>query len=109
MPSTAGTGSEVTQWATIWDEDKNAKYSIDDPRLKPKMAIIVTQLTLSMPAEMTLSSGLDAMSQAMESFWSKHTTPVVQQISYRAVEIIVNNLKNAIIQPDNLLTREKTL
>ncbi len=107
IPSTAGTGSEVTQWATIWDENKNGKLSIDSPMLKPKMAIIVPELTLSMPVQITLSTGLDAMSHAIESYWSKHTNPIVQEIAYRAIELIVQNLRKAIEEPYNLNVREK--
>lgn len=107
VPSTAGTGSEVTQWATIWDENKTAKYSIDHPLLKPKLSIIVPELTLSMPADMTLATGLDAMCQAIESYWSKHTTPVVQEIAYRAVELVIQNLRRAIQRPNNINVREK--
>ncbi len=107
LPSTAGTGSEVTQWATIWDENKMGKFSIDDPMLKPKMAIIVPELTLSMPAKMTLATGLDALCQAIEAYWSKHTTPVVQEISYRAVELVIQNLRKAVELPDDIVVREK--
>ncbi len=106
LPSTAGTGSEVTQWATIWDENKTGKFSIDTPGIKPKMAIIVPELTLSMPSEMTISTGLDAMCQAIESYWSRHTTPIVQQIAYRAVELSIKNLRNAVEHPDDLIVRE---
>ena len=107
VPSTAGTGSEVTQWATIWDENKICKFSIDDPKLKPKMSIIVPELTVSMSVKMTLTTGLDAMCHAVESYWSMHTTPIVQEIAYRAVEIIVHNLRKAVDQPDNIVVREK--
>ena len=54
VPTTAGTGSEVTQWATIWDVSKTAKFSIDAPELKPKMALIVPEFTLSLPKRMIL-------------------------------------------------------
>jgi len=106
VPSTAGTGSEVTQWATIWDENKTGKFSIDDPMLKPKMAIIVPELTLSVPKKLTLSTGLDAMCHAIESYWSKHTTPVVQEIAYRAIELIIENLRKAVDDPNNIGARE---
>lgn len=107
VPTTAGTGSELTQWATIWDENKTCKLSIDDHMLKPKLALIVPELTLSMSAKMTLSTGLDAMCQAIESYWSKYTTPVVQEIAYRAVELVMQNLMIAIKQPQNTNVREK--
>ena len=107
IPSTAGTGSEITQWATIWDKDKSGKFSIDAPELKPKLAIIVPELTLTLPNDLTLSTGLDAMSHAMEAYWSKYTTPLVQDLAYRAVELIVENLKRAVMEPQNLVVRER--
>jgi alcohol dehydrogenase class IV len=67
VPTTAGTGSELTQWATIWDMHKNVKYSIDHEYLKPKLAIIVPELTLSLSKELSLTTGLDALSHAVEA------------------------------------------
>lgn len=107
VPSTAGTGSEVTQWATIWDVNKAGKMSIDTPGLKPKRAMIVPELTVTVPLLMTLSTGLDAMSQAVEAYWSKHTTPIVQELAYRAIEIIVQNLKATLDNPNDRAYREK--
>ena len=107
VPTTAGTGSEVTQWATIWDMDNKAKYSIDIPGLQPKLAVIVPELTTSVSSFMTLSTGLDAMCQAIEAYWSKHTTPLVQEIAYRSIELVIDNLRNAVDDPSNLAVREK--
>lgn len=107
LPSTAGTGSEITQWATVWDENKNGKYSLDAPGLKPKMAIVVPELTLSMPAKITIATGLDTVCHAIESYWSKHTTPLVQEIAYRAVEIAIQNLRKAVEHPGDITVREK--
>ena len=107
IPTTAGTGSEVTQWATIWDKKDKKKYSIDCPQLKPKSAYIVPEFTLSLSAELTLSTGLDALSHAVEAYWSRFTTPLVQDIAYRAVELIVNHLREVVESPDDLSLREK--
>jgi len=107
VPTTAGTGSEVTQWATIWDKTDKKKYSIDCPQLKPKAAYIVPEFTLSLSAELTLSTGLDALSHAVEAYWSRFTTPLVQDIASRAVELIVNHLRDVIESPDSLVLREK--
>ncbi len=107
VPTTAGTGSELTQWATIWDANKLGKYSIDVPELKPRLALIVPEFTLSLPPIITLSTGLDALSHAVEAYWSKHTTPLVQEIACRSIEIILENLKKTIQYPSNLLYREK--
>ncbi|MBS4208298.1 phosphonoacetaldehyde reductase [Bacillus sp. FJAT-50079] len=107
VPSTAGTGSELTQWATIWDENKLEKFSIDAPGLRPKKAMIVPELTLTVPKKMTLATGLDAMCQAIESYWSKHTNPIVQDIAYRAVELVIQNLRKSLYNPNDIASREK--
>jgi len=107
VPTTSGTGSEVTPWATVWDEGKSGKFSIDDTGLKPALALIVPELTASMPAAMTLSTGLDAMCQAIEAYWSRHTTPLVQEIAYRAIQLVIANLRRAVDEPRDLETRER--
>lgn len=107
VPTTAGTGSEVTQWATVWDKVGKKKYSLDCPQLKPKVAYVVPEYTLSLSAELTLSTGLDALSHAVEAYWSRHTTPLVQDIAYRAIELLVSHLRQALDSPDDLSLREK--
>ena len=107
VPTTAGTGSEVTQWATIWDVSKTAKFSIDAPELKPKMALIVPEFTLSLPKRMILSTGLDAVAHAMEAFWAKHTTPLVGDLALQAVNLMTENLAPALKDPENLAVRER--
>ncbi len=106
IPTTAGTGSELTQWATIWDVNKKMKYSIDSPGLFPKKALIVPELTLSMSKELTLSTGLDALSHATEAYWSRHTDPLVQELAYRAIQLILEYLPKVLNKQDNLLWRE---
>lgn len=106
VPSTSGTGSEVTQWATVWDERKACKFSIDAPGLKPVLALIVPELTASMPPSMTLSTGLDTMCQAIEAYWSRHTTPLVQEIAYRAIQLVIAFLQKGLDEPRDLETRE---
>lgn len=106
VPSTAGTGSELTQWATIWDANKSGKFSIDNPGLKPVQALIVPELTVTLPKSLTLATGLDALAHAMEAYWSKHTNVLVQDIAHRAIELIVQNLPEVLSCPNNLLLRE---
>lgn len=96
IPTTSGTGSEFTKWATIWDVNKTAKFSIDDKALYAKEAILVPELLHTVPTKMMLSTGLDAMCQAMESFWAKATNPLVQDIATMAMIRIKENLKNAL-------------
>lgn len=106
IPTTSGTGSEVTQWATVWDPKNKEKYSVDCPQLKPKAAIIVPELTATLSKELTVSTGLDALCHATEAYWSRFTTPLVRDIAYRAVELILKNLKNASENPSDIRLRE---
>lgn len=96
VPTTSGTGSEFTKWATIWDENKTAKFSIDDKGLYAKEAILVPELLYSLPKRMMLSTGLDAMCQAMESFWAKATNTLVQDIATMAMIRIKESLQGAL-------------
>lgn len=107
IPTTSGTGSELTQWATIWDINRKYKFSIDDIRLKPSLAIIVPELTLTLPTFLTLSTGFDALSHAIEAYWSRHTSPLVQDLSYRAIQIILKNLRNTIENPNDISLRDQ--
>lgn len=97
IPTTAGTGSEVTQWATVWDYQGIKKYSIDSKGLKPVTAIIVPELTYTLPKRVVLSTVLDALSHAVEAFWSVKTNAVIQEVALRAVTLIANNLKNVLL------------
>lgn len=76
IPTTAGTGSEVTPWATIWDQAAGRKHSLHQHWTWPEAAIVDAQLMQSLPAGATLASGLDALSHALESIWNRHRNPV---------------------------------
>ncbi len=102
VPTTAGTGSELTRWATVWDKVNIAKYSIETPTLAFDEAYFVVSFTLSMPKKLTLSTGLDALCQATEAYWAKSTTPSVQRLALQAIRIIVNNLPKVLSNLDNL-------
>lgn len=71
VPSAAGTGSEVTRFATIWDVNKVSKFSIDCQENYAKKNVVIPELTLTLPARLTLSTGLDALCHASEAFWAK--------------------------------------
>lgn len=105
VPSTSGTGSEVTKWATVWDVNKVSKFSIECRSLYPKQALIIPELTASMPPKLTLATALDALCHASEAFWAKQTTPLVQELSHRAIDIIMTNLKPALIAPADIKLR----
>lgn len=85
IPTTAGTGSEVTPWATVWDRQKGKKYSLHLPQTWPSHAVIDPELMLSLPASVTLQSGLDALSHALESIWNVNANPVSDTFAVAAV------------------------
>jgi alcohol dehydrogenase len=76
VPTTAGTGSEVTSWATVWDTENKKKYSLARPNLYPECAVIDPRLMLGVPRGLTISTGLDALSHALESIWNVNSNPV---------------------------------
>lgn len=96
MPTTAGTGSEVTRWATIWDPQEKRKLSIDHAQGYPKAAVIIPAWTEGMPAALTLSTGLDALTHAMEAYWSARRNPVSQGMALLAAEKIRDALPAAL-------------
>jgi phosphonate metabolism-associated iron-containing alcohol dehydrogenase len=76
VPTTAGTGSEVTSWATVWDTQSGKKYSLSRPNLYPKHAVVDPALMLGKPRQLTISTGLDALSHALESLWNVNVNPI---------------------------------
>ncbi|MEA5010975.1 MAG: phosphonoacetaldehyde reductase [Angelakisella sp.] len=106
VPTTSGTGSEVTKWATIWDMKVKSKLSIDAVSLYPKMALMVPELTISLNRRLTLSTGLDALSHAMEAFWAKSRTPLSQALALNAISQVKKYLPLAIQDGNNLMARQ---
>jgi len=92
VPTTAGTGSEVTMWSTVWDMEEKRKYSITHPSLYPQKAIIDPELTLTLPEKETVYSGLDALSHAMEAIWNKNHNPVSDMYALKAIGLIRKHL-----------------
>ena len=89
VPTTAGTGSEVTSWATVWDTQGQQKYSLARPELYPSHAVIDPALMLGMSRELTISTGLDALSHALESIWNRNANAVsTNHAVYAASELI---------------------
>jgi len=92
VPTTAGTGSEVTCWGTVWDDIGLKKYSISNPLLYPSRAYCDPQLTLSLPWETTLSTALDALSHALESIWNNNASEQTREYAIKAVDLILEHL-----------------
>ena len=107
VPTTAGTGSEVTVAAVIADPERQAKLVIIDPRLVPKMAALDPSLMTGLPPHITAATGIDALTHAVESFVGRWTTPYSEGMSLSAVGLIFENLPIAYRDGKNLAAREK--
>ncbi|QLJ52645.1 MAG: iron-containing alcohol dehydrogenase, class IV [Candidatus Fermentimicrarchaeum limneticum] len=107
IPTTAGTGSEVTPFAVISDKEKKLKAPVRNRYLFPKVAVVDPQLTASMPKELTANTGADALAHALEALWSKKAGPITDYLALRAVKIIFENLKKACDEPQNIEVREE--
>jgi len=92
VPTTAGTGSEVTPWATIWDRERQLKHSLHLNETWPSLALVDPELMLSLPAPVTLQSGLDALSHALESIWNVNANPVSDTFAVAAAQEILQTL-----------------
>ena len=88
IPTTAGTGSEVTMWATIWDMEEKKKYSLSHPLLYCAIALLDPELTLTLPLKETMYSGLDALSHAMEAIWNKNHNPLSDILALEAILLV---------------------
>ena len=104
VPTTSGTGSEVTPWGTIWGDD-GIKFSVNDTKLYPSHAILDAHLCLTMPRDITLATGLDALSHAMESIWNQRHMALTDALATEAITIIRASLEKAITHPGELQTR----
>ncbi len=105
VPTTAGTGSEVTMWATIWDDANRSKWSLSDPALYPESALVDPALTLGATEELTIVTALDALSHAMEAIWNRNHNPVSDALAMRAIAVIMASLPCALEQADDLAAR----
>ncbi len=92
VPTTSGTGSEVTSWATIWDTEAAKKYSLARDDLYPTDAVVDPALMLGMPRFLTISTGLDALSHALESLWNVNANPVSAQFAVAAARDVLAHL-----------------
>lgn len=108
-PTTAGTGSELTPWATIWDKKEAKKYSLSLPDLYPDFVIYEPKLTLTLPLEITKQSALDALSHALESIWNKNANPISTHNAIKACEMIMKYLPKLAKKPNNLKFRRKIM
>ena len=107
VPTTAGTGSEVTVAAVISDPVTHKKLVIDDPRMVPKMAALDPTLMTGLPPHITAATGIDALTHAIEAFVGNWTTSYSDGMALSAVSLIFENLRTAYTDGQNLAAREK--
>lgn len=107
VPTTAGTGSEVTVAAVISDPDTHKKLVIVDPRMVPKMAALDPLLMVGLPPHITAATGIDALTHAIEAFVGKWSTAYSDGMALSAVGLIFENLRVAYKDGKNLAAREK--
>jgi len=105
VPTTAGTGSEVTCWATVWDEGAGQKHSLAHPGLYPELALVDPQLMLGKPIGLTIQTGLDALSHSLESLWNHSANPVSMAHAVTAARGILANLQALVAAPGDLELR----
>ncbi|MGN0529050.1 MAG: iron-containing alcohol dehydrogenase family protein [Eubacterium sp.] len=107
VTTTSGTASEVTNISVLTDLAQNLKQPMNDPAMYPKIAVIDPELTITVPAQITASTGLDVLSHAVESYWSTLNQPVCSACSVYAARLVFRWLEKAYNEPDNLTAREK--
>lgn len=105
IPTTAGTGSEVTVFSVITDSEREYKLTIGGRSMAPKWAFVDPGLTVSLPRSITASTGLDALVHAIESYTSTISTPLSELFSKKAIEIISRNLRQAVYNGENINAR----
>jgi len=109
IPTTAGTGSEITPWATIWDMSEKKKYSLHLPDLFCETAIYDPKLTLSVPKEITIQTGLDTLSHALESIWNKNASEITVNYAIKSAKLITENLYYLSNNLDSLAHRDNIM
>ncbi len=107
IPTSAGTGSEVTPFAVITDESTGVKYPLADYELLPKMAIVDTDLHMTAPKGLTAASGIDAVTHALEAYASMMATDYTDSLALGALKTIFAYLPVAYADGTNILAREK--
>lgn len=107
IPTTAGTGSEVTSWGTVWDGGNGVKYSLAHPALYPQYSIVDPELMLGKPRELTIQTGLDALSHSLESLWNKSANPVSMAQAVTAARGILEALPALADDLKNVELREQ--
>lgn len=105
LPTTAGTGAEVTPFGTVWDTACQKKRSVAHPALFPQAALLDPELTLSLPWRETLAGAMDTLSHCLETLWNKTATPVSRALAVQALGPVMENLPRVEKNPLDLAAR----
>ena len=105
MPTTAGTGSEMSPNAILLDEGEELKKGIISPHLVPDMVYIDPELTLSVPPSVTAATGIDAITHCLEAYVNKYAHPMIDGYAIEGMRLIIGSLETAILDPGNLQAR----
>lgn len=95
IPTTGGTGSEVTNFAVIKDDEQHVKLSYTSPFLAPELAILDPQMTATLPTHLAAATGMDALTHAIEAYVSTEHEPISDALALGAIEMVSNNLREA--------------
>lgn len=107
VPTTSGTGSEVTSWGTVWEGASGEKHSLAHPNLYPQYAVVDPALTLGKPRELTIQTGLDALSHALECLWNRNANPISAVHAVAAAREVLATLPALADDLGNLALRER--
>jgi alcohol dehydrogenase len=109
VPTTSGTGSEVTSFGTMWNHAETQKFSVVGQDLYPQIAFLDPELTNTLPEEITITSALDALSHALESVWNKNANEITLAYSRKSLELSLNYLTALLADPSDLFLRAKLM
>jgi alcohol dehydrogenase len=105
IPTTAGTGSEVTFSAVITDTREKFKFTVKHPKIAPKIALVDPNMTVTMPPDLTASTGMDALTHAIEGYTAVVAEPLADAAALYAIELISKYLKTAVSNGQDLEAR----
>lgn len=109
IPTTAGTGSETTVAAVITDAETRHKYAINDFNLIPHYALLDATLTLTLPSNITSTTGMDALTHAIEAYIGQSATKKTKKYALEAVKMIIENIEKAYNNGNDIMARENML
>ncbi len=109
VPTTAGTGSEVTLVAVVSDDKTHKKTTIVSPKIVPKVAVLDPELTTGLPPHITSTTAMDALTHALEAYTNTYATEETDRYALKAINLICNNIEEAMANPTNLEAREALL